>query len=282
MKILVTGAGGQLGRDLVRILSKEHKVFGYSRHELDITDPAQVLACLRQLKPHAVVHAAAYTKVDLAETEKEQAYLVNAYGTRNVAVAAQSVGAKMAYVSTDYVFDGKTSTPYHEFDETNPLNVYGNSKLAGEEFVRSFSDKFFIVRTSWVYGVHGTNFVKTMLKMAEERNELRVVSDQIGSPTYTVDLCQFIGELMTTEKYGIYHASNAGRCSWHEFATVIFEETQKAIRVVPIKTGDFPRPAIRPAFSVLDHMSIRLNDFSGLRHWKEALKDFLKVYSRKD
>jgi len=277
MKVLVTGAKGQLGFDVVKELSLSNiEVFAFGRDELDITNQGAVQYIIRDIRPDVIIHAAAYTKVDQAETDQEQAYLVNAFGTRNVAVAAASVGAKLCYISTDYVFDGKGESPYHEYSQTNPLNIYGHSKYVGEEMVKTLSLKYFIVRTAWVYGKHGNNFVKTMLKLAKEKQELGVVQDQIGSPTYTVDLAKFLVELIQTETYGISHCTNPGYCSWYEFAKAIFEEANIDVNVKPLTTLEFPRPAPRPAYSVLGNMAIRVNGFTELRHWKEALKSFLK------
>jgi dTDP-4-dehydrorhamnose reductase len=276
MKVVVTGAKGQLGTDLVDLLTdRGYEVYGYGHEELDITNFDQVHHVINNVTPDVVIHAAAYTKVDLAELEPDQAFLINAYGTRNVAVASEAVGAKLVYVSTDYVFDGTANTPYNEFSSTNPMSVYGKSKLAGEQFVRDLHSKFFIVRTSWVYGKNGNNFVKTMLKLAQERDELKVVNDQVGCPTYTVDLANCILELMETEKYGIYHVSNYGHCSWYEFAKAIFEEAGIEVKVNPCTTKDFPRPAPRPAYSVLEHMALKLNGFSEMREWREALKELI-------
>ncbi|KZE97369.1 dTDP-4-dehydrorhamnose reductase [Geobacillus stearothermophilus] len=276
MKVVVTGAKGQLGTDLVHLLAdRGYEVYGYGREELDITNFDQVKQVIAEVRPDVVIHAAAYTKVDLAESEPDKAFLINAYGTRNVAVASETVGAKLVYISTDYVFDGKANVPYNEFAPTNPLSVYGKSKLAGEQFVRDLHSKFFIVRTSWVYGKHGNNFVKTMLKLAQERDQLMVVNDQVGCPTYTVDLANCILELLQTEKYGIYHVSNSGYCSWYEFAKAIFEEAGIEVKVNPCTTKDFPRPAPRPAYSVFDHMALRLNGFNEMRNWREALKEFI-------
>jgi dTDP-4-dehydrorhamnose reductase len=277
MKVLVTGAKGQLGTDLLLLLSdRGYEVYGYGREELDITNCDQVKRVIFEVHPDVVIHAAAYTKVDLAESETDLAYLINAYGTRNVAVASETVNAKLVYISTDYVFDGTANTPYNEFSATNPQSVYGKSKLAGEQFVRDLHSKFFIVRTSWVYGKHGNNFVKTMLKLAKERNELMVVNDQVGCPTYTVDLANCILDLIQTDKYGIYHVSNTGQCSWYEFAKAIFEEAGVNVKVNPCTTKDFPRLAPRPSYSVFDHMALRLNGFNNVRDWKKALKDYFK------
>jgi len=276
MKVIVTGAKGQFGTDVVDLLAEQgYEVYGYGREELDITNFDQVKQIIREVCPDVVIHAAAYTKVDLAESERDQAFLINAYGTRNVAVASEAVGTKLVYISTDYVFDGTANVPYNEFASTNPLSVYGKSKLAGEQFVRDLHSKFFIVRTSWVYGKHGNNFVKTMLKLAQERDELMVVNDQVGCPTYTVDLANGIVELMQTEKYGIYHVSNSGHCSWYEFAKAIFEEAGIEVKVNPCTTKDFPRPAPRPAYSVLEHMALRLNGFKVMSNWRDSLRVFL-------
>jgi dTDP-4-dehydrorhamnose reductase len=277
MKILVTGANGQLGRELVLLPApRDTEIIGFGREELDITDLEQCRSVLRSHKPDAVIHCAAYTKVDQAESEPDEAYRVNAYGTRNAALAAEEVGAKFVYISTDYVFDGRADKPYREYDRTDPQTIYGRSKLAGEQLVQSLSSRYFIVRTSWVYGKHGANFVKTMLKLAEERDRLKVVHDQIGSPTYTLDLARFLLELVKTDYYGIYHASNSGICSWYEFARAIFEEEGLNVQVEPCTTAEFPRPAPRPAYSVLDHGAIRAHGFEPLRPWREALRHYLR------
>ncbi|MED3946207.1 dTDP-4-dehydrorhamnose reductase [Priestia aryabhattai] len=276
-KVLITGANGQLGKELVELFTaKGFEVYGFGRDKMDITNQAQVQEVINTLKPNIVLHSAAHTQVDLAESEPEQAFSINAYGTRNVAVAAEAVGAKLVYVSTDYVFDGTTDEPYNEFSPTSPLGVYGKSKLAGEQFVRDLHSNFFIVRTSWVYGKYGANFVKTMLKLGQERKELSVVADQIGCPTYTLDLAHAILELVDTQKYGVYHISNSGSCSWYEFAKEIFKVSDMEVQVNPCTTADFPRPAARPANSVFEHMSIKLNNFTSIRHWREALSSFLK------
>lgn len=277
MKVLVTGAKGQLGYDVAKELALlNHDVYAFGREELDITDQPTVNRIVSEIKPDVIIHAAAYTKVDLAETDQDQAYLVNAYGTRNMAVAAESVGAKLCYISTDYVFNGKGESPYHEYAKTSPLGVYGHSKYVGEEMAKTLCTKYFIVRTAWVYGKNGQNFVKTMLKLAREKDELGVVHDQVGSPTYTVDLAKFLIELVQTEKYGVYHGTNSGSCSWYEFAKAIFEEAGIDIKANPLTTKEFPRPAQRPAYSVLGNMALRLNGFTPLRHWREALQSFLK------
>ncbi|UFJ42537.1 dTDP-4-dehydrorhamnose reductase [Brevibacillus humidisoli] len=278
MRVLITGANGQLGTDLALNLSLHHQVLAYGRQQLDVADFSRVVETVRSVKPDVIIHAAAYTRVDEAESQADKAFLVNAYGTRNLAVAAEQTGAKIIYISTDYVFDGRSCKPYGEFDPVGPLGVYGKSKLAGEKMVKSLTRSYFIVRTSWLYGKHGQNFVKTILQLAKERNQLKVVDDQTGTPTYTVDLADFLQKLMLTDKYGIYHASNQGSCSWYQFARAIAADARLNIEITPVATQEFPRPAPRPAYSVLDHMAIRLNGFDQFRHWREALQAFISDY----
>jgi len=276
MKILVTGASGQLGQDVVLLLNEfGHEVKGCGRSELDIADQQQCEKVIGEYRPEAIIHCAAYTAVDAAEEDVDGAYRINASGTRNIAVAAEKVGAKFVYISTDYVFEGQADRPYREYDNTSPQTVYGESKRAGEVLTQTLSSKYFIVRTSWVYGQYGSNFVKTMLKLGAEKDSLSVVHDQIGSPTYTVDLARFLLQLIQTEKYGIYHASNSGYCSWHEFAQAIFETAGLQVNVLPVTTEQFPRPAKRPAYSVMDHTAIRANDLEDLPSWQDGLERFL-------
>lgn len=282
MKVLVTGSAGQLGQDMVSLLEREgHEVLGCSRQEMDITNLEQCVEVITGYAPNAVIHCAAYTAVDAAESDIDAAYLINATGSRNVALASEKAGAKLVYISTDYVFDGLGEQPYHEYDNTDPKSIYGKSKRAGEVLAQSLSSKYFIVRTSWVYGKYGNNFVKTMLKLGQEKPLLQVVDDQKGSPTYTVDLARFLLELIQTEKYGIYHASNTGACTWYEFAKAIFDEAREVldlefnVKIEPCLTEDFPRPAPRPKNSELEHLSIRTNSFKDLRNWRDALKDFM-------
>ncbi|MBE7681555.1 dTDP-4-dehydrorhamnose reductase [Paenibacillus sp. P13VS] len=288
MKVLVTGANGQLGRDVVLLLEKEgHAVLACDRDQMDITNQAQCNDVISSYHPEAVIHCAAYTAVDAAETDIDGAYKVNAVGTRNVAVAAERAGAKLIYISTDYVFDGNSSSPYQEYDNTNPQSVYGKSKRAGELLVQSLSSKWFVVRTSWVYGLYGNNFVKTMLKLGQGKPKLQVVHDQKGSPTFTVDLAGFILELMQTEMYGVYHASNSGTCTWYEFTEAIFAEARNVdgftiqAKLEPCTTEQFPRPAPRPRNSVMDHLSIRTNGLTDIRPWREGLREFISSLSSK-
>jgi dTDP-4-dehydrorhamnose reductase len=282
MKVLVTGADGQLGRDVVRIFGEAgQQVLACGKEQLDITDEAMCQKRVQEFGPDVVIHCAAYTAVDRAESDSDAAYAVNTVGTRNMVVASEQTKAKFCYISTDYVFDGSASSPYREYDNPNPQSIYGKSKRAGEVLVQSLSSAFFIVRTSWVYGLHGQNFVKTMLKLGQEQPMLTVVNDQKGSPTYTVDLAAFLLQLIQTEKYGIYHACNLGECSWYEFAKAIFEEAEDIlggdypVRLKPCTTEEFPRPAPRPRNSVMDHMAIRTNGLQDLRPWREGLQAFL-------
>ncbi len=276
MKIMVTGANGQLGQELVKQLSNsQHKLYAYTKQELDITNIEQVITICSNVLPDIIINAAAYTNVDGAETNRELAFQVNATGQRNLAVAAEKIGAKICYISTDYVFNGQADSPYNEYMNVEPLGVYGQSKYAGEFLTQTLSTKYFIVRTAWVYGEFGPNFVKTMLKLADEKTEIGVVHDQIGSPTYTVDLAEFLIKLVETEKYGIYHCTNSGTCSWCEFAKEIFSIANKHVMVNPLTSEQFPRPAKRPAYSVLGDLALKVNGFTPRRHWKEALYEYI-------
>jgi dTDP-4-dehydrorhamnose reductase len=282
LKVLVTGAAGQLGQDVVLLLQQQgHQVMGCDRQEMDITDLNQCIQVIGGFGPDAVIHCAAHTAVDAAESDIDAAYLINATGSRNVALASEKAGAKLVYISTDYVFNGLGVQPYHEYDNTDPKSIYGKSKRAGEVLVQSLSSKYFIVRTSWVYGKYGNNFVKTMLKLGQEKPMLQVVNDQKGSPTYTVDLARLLLALIQTEKYGVYHASNSDSCTWFEFTQAIFAEAEDILglkftaKLEPCATEQFPRPAPRPRNSVMEHLSIRTNGFEDIRPWREGLRDFL-------
>lgn len=277
MKILVTGVSGQLGYDVERELDRrgiEH--LGTSSRELDITDREAVERLMESYRPDAIIHCAAYTKVDLAEDEPERCWAVNADGTRNVAAACRRTGAKLLYISTDYVFPGTGERSYETGDPTGPVNTYGRSKLAGELAVQSLLEKYFIVRISWVFGKNGNNFVKTMLRLAETRAELSVVCDQIGSPTYTADLAPLLCGMVQTERYGVYHATNEGTCAWSEFAEAIFELAGRQVAVHPIPTSAYPTKAARPLNSRLSKESLRDNGFQALPEWKDALARYLK------
>jgi dTDP-4-dehydrorhamnose reductase len=280
MKILITGASGMLGRVLGPCLeSRGHTVRGMPREELDVTNYLQVKETLKLAKPNLVIHCAAYTRVDQAESEPDLAYLINGYGTENIAIACSDNDLPMMYISSDYVFDGEQGRPYHTWDQTRPLSVYGRSKLAGERSVIHHLRQFYIVRTSWLYGPHGKNFVDTILNMAEERKQLKVVSDQFGSPTCTLTLSETIADLVPTERWGIYHATDGGITNWYEFAKEIVKN--KNVEVIPIATSEMPRPATRPKYSVLDKTTLIHTIGREVVPWQEALESYLNLRLQK-
>ena len=277
MKVLITGVSGQLGHDAAKTLTARGVPFlGVGSKELDVSDRDAVLRMFDTYRPDAVLHCAAWTKVDLAEDEPELCMRVNADGTQNVAEACRELGAKLLYVSTDYVFPGTGETPWETDDATGPLNVYGKSKLAGEDAVRKLVEKHFIVRTSWVIGEHGNNFVKTMLRLAENHDRLRVVNDQIGSPTFTADLAPLLCRMLETEKYGVYHATNEGFCSWAELAEAVFRLSGKEVAVEHVSTEEYGAKALRPKNSRLSKMSLDEKGFKRLPGWETSLERFLK------
>lgn len=276
MKILVTGAEGQLGYDVVRALNKtEHTVIGTTREQMDITDYEKVRNEFHSIIPDIVIHCAAYTAVDKAEDELQQCQAINVLGTGNIVRACKDVGAKLVYISTDYVFPGTGTIPYKINDPKGPLNVYGKTKLDGEILVQQVLKEFFIVRISWVFGINGANFVKTMLRLGKTHKEITVVGDQIGSPTYTVDVANTIIELIKTNKYGVYHATNEGYCSWAEFAKEIFKQAQLPVVVTAIPSSEYPTRAKRPLNSRLDKSSLVGAEVGLLPGWQDALQRFL-------
>ena len=276
MKILVTGANGQLGYDVVRELQKHNiECFGATRQDFDIIDFKATKDFIFNYLPDVVIHCAAYTAVDKAEDEPELCYKVNVSATKNIAEICKKIDAKMLYISTDYVFDGAKEGFYEVEDKPNPINVYGKTKLLGEEAVQKTLDRYFIVRISWVFGEHGNNFVKTMLRLGAERKVLNVVADQYGSPTYTADLAPLLVEMIKTEKYGIYHATNEGVCNWAEFAEKIFEVAKMDVKVNRITTSEYPTKAKRPLNSRLSKEKIQKN-FYILPKWVDALKRYIK------
>jgi len=276
MKVLVTGAKGQLGADVIKELtSRNIDCLGADKENFDIVDKKTVSDAINSYKPDAVIHCAAYTAVDKAEDEPELCKLYNEDGTRNIALACKQVGAKMIYISTDYVFPGEGEHFHKPDDPTASTSVYGATKLAGEKAVVEILDKYFIVRISWVFGANGNNFVKTMLRLGKEKDSLNVVCDQIGSPTYTVDLAVLLCDMVATEKYGVYHASNENICSWAEFADEIFRLSGMKVKVKPISANDYPTKAKRPYNSRLDKSCLDEVGFNRLPDWKDALKQFL-------
>ena len=283
MKVLITGANGQLGTDLCRAL-RDLEIIPLTHADIEITDIESIKEVFNKHKPDTVINTAAYILVDDCETDEEKAFLVNAIGARNVAVVTQEIGAKLVHISTDYIFGGESdshATPYTEFDTPVPLNIYGKSKLAGEDFVRHFCQRHFIIRTSGLFGVAGSsgkggNFVETMVRLGKERDELRVVDDQVFSPTYTKDLAKMIAQLINTEYYGIFHITNKDTCSWCEFTKEILSLAGLKTTVVPITSDQYPQKAKRPRFSVLDNYHLRLLGMDDMRSWREALKDYMK------
>ncbi|HBE74175.1 MAG TPA: dTDP-4-dehydrorhamnose reductase [candidate division Zixibacteria bacterium] len=276
MRILVTGAGGMLGRDLVPVLSERHQVDGVDLDDFDLTAPGAVHQ-ITSRRPEMVMHLAAMTNVDGCERDPERAMLVNGQGTRNAVEACRELGIPMLYISTDFVFDGTKSEPYREDDPVNPLGHYGRSKLAGEEAVRQLLREYYIVRTSWLFGPSGRNFVSSILNKARENGEVRVVDDQTGSPTYTADLAGALAELTESDKFGVYHLSNSGSCTWHGFASEAVRLAGIDARVVPIKSTEFQTPTRRPGYSVLGNYNWIGNFGRPLRDWREALADYVRL-----
>lgn len=278
MKVLVTGATGQLGWDVMKELEKRGiDCRGTGSKDLDITDWNAVMQYIGTYRPDAVIHCAAYTAVDKAEDEPEICRKVNADGTSYIAEACKRVDAKMIYISTDYIFGDDGDQPHEVDDPPHPLNVYGQTKWEGEEAVRCILKKYFIVRISWVFGEHGNNFVKTMLRLGKTKKEISVVADQFGAPTYTADLAPLLCDMILTEKYGTYHACNSGCCSWAEFAEEIFKTAGMDVQVIPIKTEEYPVQARRPKNSRLKiHFSLRKGD-EKFPEWENAVKRFIDL-----
>ena len=285
MKVFVTGAGGQLGHDLVEELTRRgHAAVGSDlsgAYALDITDAAAVNAMLAQVQPDAVIHCAAWTAVDAAEDDENRAKVqaINGEGTRHIAAACKALGCKMLYISTDYVFNGQGEAPWQpDCRAYAPLNVYGQSKLAGEQAVAALLRDFFVVRIAWVFGRNGNNFVKTMLRLSENHDTLRVVNDQIGTPTYTPDLSRLLADMIGTDKYGYYHATNeGGYISWYDFACEIFRQAGKNVNVIPVTTAEYGlSKAARPMNSRLDKSKLTQNGFTPLPDWRDALSRYLQ------
>ena len=277
MKVLVTGAKGQLGTDLMNELAKRGiEGIGVDVQEMDITDAKACRRVIKNSGADAVIHCAAYTAVDAAEDNVDLCRRINGEGTRNVAQACKEADTKLMYISTDYVFDGQGTRPWEPDDERHPLNVYGQTKYEGELAVEELSDKYFIVRIAWVFGVAGKNFIKTMLRLGKERGAVSVVDDQIGSPTYTYDLARLLVDMIQTDKYGRYHATNEGLCSWYEFAKEIFRQAGMDVPVTPVSSDQFPAKAARPSNSRLSKEKLSETGFERLPAWQDALGRFLK------
>jgi dTDP-4-dehydrorhamnose reductase len=283
LRVLVTGACGMLGTHVCAQLQGQHEVLPTDvvacPRQLDITDQQAVLETVDEFKPELVIHCAAMTNVDGCTADPDAGFKANAVGAWNVACACAKVDAAMLYISTDYVFDGEKGSPYTEFDAPNPVSPYGASKLAGERAVQELLKKFYIVRTSWLYSTGGKNFALAILKASEVNNELRVVADQFGSPTYAPDLAKFVASLVGSPGYGIYHYTNSGQCSWHGFATRILQEAGRdQVKVVPIKSEEWPTPTKRPKYSVLRHYRMELLGKDTARPWEEAVAEFISAW----
>ena len=283
-KIMITGCNGQLGRALNQLYGKEQEIEiintdvfqGQGITPLDITNVDAVLSFVREIRPDAIINCAAHTNVDKCETDIDNAYKINAVGPRNLSIAAAQTGAKLMHVSTDYVFPGTQNRALTEFDVVGPTSMYGKTKLAGENFVRDFGDKYFIIRTAWLYG-DGRNFVKTMLRLAEEHREVGVVKDQYGTPTSAAELAKAIKYLLPTENYGLFHGTCEGRCSWADFASEIFRLAGKNTKVNYITTEEFASPTKRPAYSILDNYMLRLTTDFTFAPWQDAIAEYMKT-----
>ncbi|MCJ7782567.1 MAG: dTDP-4-dehydrorhamnose reductase [Desulfobacterales bacterium] len=280
--LLVIGAKGMLGRDLMGILHSSFsndEIIGWDIEEMDIQKEDESVAKIVKLRPEIVIHIAAYTDVDGCELDKEKAFAVNAEGTKHVALAASKCRAKMVYLSTDYVFDGEKGEPYLESDSPRPLNVYGHSKLKGEQYVQEWVKDSLIIRTQWLYGPFGKNFVASILQQAREKSALSIVNDQIGSPTYTADLAKAISGLIQFDARGIFHVTNSDLCTWYTFGKAILELSGvNRVRVLPISSKVLGRPAARPSYSVLNCQKLKKETGLTMRPWSEALKDYLSTY----
>ena len=278
MKVLVTGVKGQLGYDVVRELEKRgHTAVGVDIDEMDITDAAAVERVLTETQPEAVIHCSAFTAVDRAEDETELCRRVNVEGTENIAKICKKLDCRMLYLSTDYIFSGDGERPWEPDDEASPLNAYGQSKYDGELALKKYVEKYFIVRISWVFGINGNNFIKTMLRLGRENGAVKVVDDQIGSPTYTYDLSRLLVDMIESDRYGAYHATNEGICSWYEFAKEIFRAAgMNDVSVTPVKSGEFPVKAKRPKNSRMSKEKLVANGFTLLPAWQDAVARYMK------
>jgi len=279
MKILIIGANGMLGSDLKEVL-KSHELILTGSKDLDITDQNKVYQFISEKSPDIVINAAAYTAVDNCETHYNDAYAVNALGPKYLAIACKNNNIPLIHISTDYVFEGNKKSPLVEEDKLGPRTVYGKTKLEGEKFIQENCKKYFIIRTAWLFGINGKNFVQTMLNLSKNQKEIRVVNDQIGSPTSSYDLAKSIKELLNSDKYGIYHLTNKGECSWYEFAKKIFELSKIDIKVIPVSTEEYPRPAPRPHYSALNNQKWINSGFTPMRNYEDALNEYLNLKSK--
>jgi len=303
--ILITGAEGQLGSELVEVLSKDYNVTAVDKKDFDISEFKAVQNCLTGPRPDIIIHSAAFTDVDACEKEKSTAFRINGIGTRNLAIMAKRLDAKFFYISTDYVFNGEKKDTYFEYDSPDPKTIYGLSKLLGENFVKEQLNKFFILRIAWLYGKNGKNFVKKMLDLAKTKKEIKIVNDQSGSPTWTIDIIRQIKKLMTTDFYGTYHCTSQGSCTWFEFALEIFKqmgyeeknkgsksliletknqknEAENSITLKKITSREFKTDARRPKNSVLENYMLRIQNMDIMPHWKESLTTFIDTLKARE
>lgn len=277
MKILVTGYSGQLGYDVVRYgRTQGLNMVGISSKDVDLSLEKEVTSYIEKIKPDAIIHCAAYTAVDQAEEDTEKCWDINVNGTKYLSNAAKSIKAKFMYISTDYVFNGEGDNPFKETDSPMPIGYYGKTKYEGEKVVQHILKEWFIVRISWVFGINGNNFVKTMLRLSDTHKQLNVVGDQIGSPTYTFDLAKLLIEMIQSTEYGVYHATNEGFCSWAEFAKEIFKESNKNVKVESISSEQYPTRAVRPKNSRMTKSKLVKKGFTPLPTWEDAVKRYVK------
>lgn len=279
-RILVVGAKGMLGTDLVKVLESipnKHEVIGWDIEDIDIQDEKNTIEKIEMVSPKIIINTAAFTDVDACEIHREKAFSINAEGMKHVAMGALRCGAKVVYISTDYIFDGKKREPYSEDDDPNPINIYGQSKLRGEEYVKELTEDSLIIRTQWLFGKHGKNFVTSILKQAKEKKTLSIVNDQIGSPTYTMDLAKVISQLIEYPLKGIFNVTNQDVCSWYTFGQAIIEFSgMRDVEIIPISSKELSRLAPRPSYSVLNNEKLKRETGITLRTWAEALKDYLE------
>ena len=284
MNILITGAKGQLGQDCLKLLGNKFVVTAVDIEELDIASAKAVDTAVESINPEVIINCAAFTQVDACETQVETAWQVNADGPANLAAAAKKSGARLIHISTDYVFDGRKPVPeaYAESDATNPLSVYGKSKLAGEQRIKAACDNYIILRTAWLYGLNGKNFIRTILAkvLTEPQTRLKIVNDQYGSPTWSYQLAMQIDRLLTTPAVGIYHASAEGYCTWHELATRLLKECGLPSDITACSTAEFPTPAVRPRNSILDNQRLKSEDCNVMDNWQGGLNKFIKTHGQ--
>ncbi len=279
MKILIAGGKGQLGSDLTLFLKdKNFQVYSFSSSEMDISNLNLSYKIAKDIKPDVIINCAAYTAVDECEENKNKAFLINTIGAKNISIISNELKAKLFHISTDYVFNGEKDSPYTEYDQPDPISIYGKSKYNGEILVKEHTQHFFILRVSGVYGKNGKNFVKTIINLAREKDELKVVNDQHITPTSTIEICKQIYKLLPTINFGLYHATCEGSCTWYEFTKYIFKILNIKTKVIPCTTEEFPRPAKRPKNSVLENYNLKLIGFNTFSQWQEAVKNFLKTF----